>query len=153
MKHVKEKHKPNKQNCPSQRKTEVCELCGYVSRPGNMKIHVARMHEKASIRPTSCTYCGKEFPQYMNMARHRKIAHREQWNIDRERLMIQEGSIANASELPKKTKEWKKYVQKSPCTICGRVLCSRTQLHMHMKALHGTGLPGYREGMYKGNSQ
>ena len=109
-----------------------------------MKIHVIRMHEMASIRPTSCTYCNKEFSKYCNMVRHRKIAHREQWNIDKERIMVEEGSYADPSDYLKKSQAKKKSQQKCPCTECGRVLCSRQQLHLHMKALHGTGLPDYK---------
>ena len=144
MKHVKEKHKPNTQNYPSYSKTEICPQCGYVGTPGNMRTHVIRMHEKASIRPTACTYCNKEFSKYSSMVKHRKIAHREQWNIDKERILVEEGGYANPSDYLRKSQERKKFMKKSPCTICGRVLCSRQQLHLHMKALHGAGLPDWK---------
>ena len=109
-----------------------------------MKIHVARMHEKESIRPTACTYCNKEFSKYSSMTKHRKIAHREQWNIDKERIMVEEGNYTDRSDYLKQSQEKKKHIRKSSCAICGRVLCSRQQLHLHMKALHGTGLPDYK---------
>ena len=143
MKHVKEKHK-YPQSQPSRHNTEVCPQCGYVGTAGNMKTHVTRMHEKASIRPTACTYCNKEFSKFSSMAKHRKIAHRQQWNIDKERIMVEEGSVVDRSDYLKLSQVRKKYQQKSPCAICGRVLCSRQQLHLHMKALHGEGLPDYK---------
>ena len=126
------------------RQKEVCPQCGYVGGPGNMKHHMRRMHEKASIRPTACTYCNKEFSKYASMVKHRKIAHREQWNKDKERIMVEEGGYSNSNDFLKEAEKRKRYVHKSACSICGRVLCSRTQLHLHMKALHGTGLPDYK---------
>ena len=36
-----------------------------------------------------------------------------------------------------------RFRRKATCAVCGVTLCSRTQLHLHMKARHGTGLPGY----------
>ena len=145
IKHVKEEHKPRTRNCPSQRKDAVCPHCGYVGTKGNMHVHMARMHEKASIRPTSCTYCQKEFPRFHNMVQHRKIAHREQWNIDKERLMVEEGGYKDYKDYLGKYQQRKKYIKKATCPTCGTTLCSRQQLHLHMKALHGTGLPGYIE--------
>ena len=146
MKPIMDKHKLNKSHFPSKQKNEVCPQCGYVATAGNMKIHVARMHEKESIRPKACTYCNKEFSKYSSMTKHRKIAHREQWNIDKERIMVEEGSYTDPSHYLKRYQERKKSpsTKKSPCAICGRVLCSRTQLHLHMKALHGSGLPDYK---------
>ena len=102
------------------------------------------LHEKASIRPKSCTYCNKEFSNFKSMIAHRKIAHREQWNIDKERIMVEEGSYTDVNDYLKKAEKKKKSTQKSPCTICGKVLCSRQQLHRHMEVLHGTGLPDYK---------
>ena len=143
MKHIKDKHKPNNQDYPSKTKREVCPQCGYTGTPGNMKVHVSRMHEKESIRPTACTYCNKEFSTFNSMTKHRKIAHRVQWNIDKARIMVKEGSYADTRDYLKQSQERKKQVKKSPCATCGRVLSSRQQLHLHMKALHGTGLPDY----------
>ena len=145
LKHIKEKHKPNNQFFPSQVQKEVCPHCGYVGSSCNMPTHIKNIHEKASIRPTACTYCNKEFSNFSSMTKHRKIAHREQWNIDKERIMIAEGSYIDGNDYHKQSQEKKKRIQRyqKACTICGRVLSSRQQLHLHMKALHGTGLPGY----------
>ena len=140
IKHIKDIHKPH---YPSQIKKEVCPQCGYVGSQAYMRTHILNMHEKASIRPTACTYCNKEFSKYISMSKHRKIAHKEQWEIDKERILVEEGSYADRSEYLKQSQEKKKYLQKSPCAICGRVLSTRQHLHLHMKALHGTGLPGY----------
>ena len=95
-----------------------------------------RAHDESFSRPTSCTYCKKEFPNFVNMTRHRKIAHRELYKIDREKLMREEGSTCIGQDRTK-------YYQKATCEICGTILCSRAQLNLHMKALHGKGLPGY----------
>ena len=70
------------------------------------------------------------------MTRHRKIAHRELYSIDREKLMVEEGSTSIGQDRTK-------YYQKATCEICSTTLCSRAQLNLHMKAKHGKGLPGY----------
>ena len=137
--HVKAKHKPDNN------KTEVCQYCGHIAAQGNMKMHIERVHEKESLRSTTCMYCHKEFPKFNNMVRHRKIAHKEQWDIDKARVMVEEGSYASYSDYLQKANYRNKFIKKSTCTICGRTLCSRQQLHLHMKALHKIGLPGYVE--------
>ena len=140
LNHVKEKHKYG-----TQRNTEVCQYCGHIASQGNLKTHIERVHEKDHLRSTTCMYCHKEFPKFNNMVRHRKIAHKEQWDIDKARVMVEEGSYASYSDYLKKKNDRSKFIKKSMCTICGRTLCSRQQLHLHMKALHKTGLPGYVE--------
>ena len=127
---------------PSQTGTAVCEHCGFVGTKLGIKSHM-RIHDKSYNRPTICTYCEKEFTKYENMTRHRRIAHREQWNLDKDRLMVEEGS-KNVG----KSDYLKKFVKKSTCATCGVTLCSRTQLHLHMKARHGAGLPDY--GLFRG---
>ena len=80
MKHVAEGHKKYHQF----KKEAMCEHCGHVaSSEFNLATHM-RAHSGLFSRPTSCTYCRKEFPRYVSMARHRKIAHREQYAVDRE---------------------------------------------------------------------
>ena len=122
-----------------------CEKCPFTTYDKKaMKTHNTVLHEKASIRPKVCNYCNKEFTKFSSMSAHRKIAHRGQWDIDKERILVEEGSYADPSDYQKASQQKKKEVQKSPCSICGKVLCSRSQLHLHMKVLHGTGLPGYK---------
>ena len=132
VEHLKEKHEPKNKQI-----RVMCQHCGHVCAENNLKVHM-RMHDASISRPRSCTYCQKEFPKYVNMARHRRVAHREEYNIDRERLMVEEGSM----NIGKDTKKYKSN-QKATCAICDTTLCSRGQLHLHMKARHGTGLPGY----------
>ena len=134
MKHLEEKHKPKANN----ENRVMCAHCGHLaSSEANLAIHM-RAHDAAFSRPTSCTYCRKEFPKYVNMVRHRRIAHSEQYSVDKERLMVEEGSLSIGRDNTK-------YYQKATCDVCGTTLCSRAQLHLHMKARHGTGLPGYGE--------
>ena len=134
MRHVTEKHKPKNNN----EKRFMCDHCGYMAASeANLLIH-KRAHDSSFSRPTSCTYCQKEFPKYVNMVRHRKNAHREQYSVDKERLMREEGSLNIGRDL-------KKYYKKVTCDICGMTLCHRGQLQLHMKARHGTGIPGYGE--------
>ena len=128
VEHLTEEHKTKTRQI-----NVMCQHCGHECFESNLKEHM-KMHDASFNRPTRCTYCQKEFPKYVNMARHRKIAHREEYNSDRERLMVEEGSL---------NRDMKKYNQKATCAICGTTLCSRGQLHLHMKARHGTGLPGY----------
>ena len=76
------------------------------------------------------------------MSKHREKAHPEEWKIDRERLMKEEGK--------KGTTEHKIYPSgmKQTCGICGVTLSNRQMLNSHMKSRHGTGLPGY--GLHRG---
>ena len=142
LKHVKINHKPNVKDYPSHARNGVCPHCGFIGALGNVRSHIAKVHDNS--KPTSCMYCHKEFPHFHNMVKHRKIAHREQWNIDKARVMVEEGSYASYSDyLEKSDYKKKKWYKKATCTICGRTLCSRTQLHFHMKALHGIGLPDH----------
>ena len=136
--HVKIKHKAR--GAPSQQRNAVCDLCGYVGTMSSLRVHMKRNHGSLS-RPTTCTYCEKEFPKYETMNRHRRKAHPEQWMIDRDRLMREEGSAWQGKPKDK----WKEYPsnKKATCDICGVTLCTRQQLNSHMKARHGTGLPGY----------
>ena len=134
LKHVSEDH-INKKTFPSKEKNVMCQHCGLVNTKDYIKRHMP-IHSESIVRPKSCTYCQKVFPNYHNMTKHRRIAHTEQWKIDRQRLMVQEGS----------RKEYKKNSQKVTCAICGTTLSSRQQLNLHMKARHGTGLPGYKSG-------
>lgn len=121
----------------------MCEHCGFVGTKSTLKVH-SRIHDRSFNRPTVCTYCEKEFSKFENMTRHRRIAHREQWNLDKDRLMEEEGS----RYVGKRRDYNLKFVKKATCAICGVTLCSRTQLHLHMKARHGAGLPDY--GLLKG---
>ena len=130
----------------SQKKTSMCEHCAFVGTKGALKIHL-KIHDKSLNRPTICTYCEKEFPKYENMTRHRRIAHREQWNLDKDRLMAEEGSVYQG----KHRNYFAKFVKKSTCAVCGVTLCSRAQLHLHMKARHGAGLPDY--GLHRGRQK
>ena len=57
----------------------------------------------------------------------------------KEKLLKQEGSKYLGIEHPDK----KNYRKNTSCGTCGKNLCSRQQLNLHMKALHGAGLPGY----------
>ena len=140
LNHVDGAHKTT---FPSQLKDSVCEHCGYRSTSSQVKLH-KRIHASNVIRPKSCTYCQKEFPSFKNMTHHRRLAHREQWKADRERLMAQEGSLLSTHPHRKvRTKE----ERRATCDVCGTTLSSRAQLHLHMKARHGTGLPGYKEGL------
>ena len=134
--HIKMKHKAK--GAPRNQKNAVCEQCGYVSTMGNLKLHM-KIHDGSINRPTSCTYCKKKFAKYEIMSKHRKKAHSELWMIDRERLMREEGSAWQGGLKDK----FKKYYKKATCDICGVTLSSRQQLNCHMKARHGTGLPGY----------
>ena len=137
--HIKEDHgKP-----PSLQKNATCEHCGYTNTPGSVKKHM-RIHDKSFSRPTTCTYCGKEFLTYHKMSAHRRGAHREQWVLDKDRLLAEEGS-----EYQGKHKDYfMKFYKKATCAVCGVTLCSRTQLNLHMKAKHGAGLPDY--GLHRG---
>ena len=62
-------------------KSAMCELCGKAFTPGNLKKHM-RMH--GDNRPKKCTYCDREFPTYKAMTGHRKFAHIEQYQADRD---------------------------------------------------------------------
>ena len=81
---------------PCFRKTCVCEVCG----KNGMTQAALKLHMKthSANRPKICTYCDKEFAAYVNMTKHRKIAHAEQWKMDKERLMAEEGSIHSSSD-------------------------------------------------------
>ena len=66
---------------PSGMKTASCDICRKVFRPGNLKKHM-RIH--GNNRPRKCTYCDREFPTYKAMTGHRKFAHIEEYQRDRE---------------------------------------------------------------------
>ena len=66
---------------PSDMKTASCDICRKVFTPGNLKKHM-RVHGKN--RPRKCTYCDREFPTYKAMTGHRKLAHTEEYQRDRE---------------------------------------------------------------------
>ena len=68
----------------------VCEICGYSGEPRQMKRHM-KIHD-STLRPKECTYCGKDCVTYARMTNHRKEAHRDQWQADKERLMVKEES-------------------------------------------------------------
>ena len=126
--------KRNKLVYPSQvgypGRKEMCDICGKIQH--NMRLHM-RLHDKKFSRPTSCTYCGKEFALYENMTRHRRVAHREQWNRDKDKLMAEEGSKYAGKEHP-----WTKHIgQKFKCEVCGVMLSSKQQLKKHCKSRHG----------------
>lgn len=126
--------KKNKLVYPSQvgypGKKEMCDICGKIQH--NMRLHM-RLHDKSFSRPTSCTYCGKDFPLYENMTRHRRVAHREQWNVDKDKLMAEEGSKYAGKEHP-----WTKHIgEKFKCEVCGVTLSSKQQLKKHLKSRHG----------------
>ena len=102
-------------------------------------------------RPKKCTYCDKEFLSYKNMTGHRKFAHAEQYKIDRDKLMVQEGSTYALNENPyyKKwyaLKKLKREENKPPaeekprpyvCTYgCGKAYTDRRTLRKHEKRKH-----------------
>ena len=66
---------------PSHMKTAMCDICGKAYTPGNLKKHM-RMH--GDNRPKKCTYCDRVFPTYKAMTGHRKFAHTEEYQRDRE---------------------------------------------------------------------
>ena len=70
------------------------------------------------------------------MTRHRKVAHREQWEVDKDWLMTEEGSA-------KRGGSFKKYYRKATCAVCGETVSSRQKLQQHMQRFHGAGLPDY----------
>ena len=117
----------------------LCDICGtsFTSTYG-LNNHKAE-HLNDANKPKNCTYCDKKFPTYPRMCSHRRIAHAEQYAIDKEKLLKQEGSKYLGIEHPDK----KNYRKNTSCGTCGKNLCSRQQLNLHMKALHGAGLPGY----------
>ena len=81
---------------PSFRKSRVCDICGKDGMTSvGLKYHM-RTHD--ANRPKKCTYCDKEFESYSNMTRHRKIAHAEQWKIDKEKLFDEEGGRRSKSQ-------------------------------------------------------
>ena len=71
-------------------KYSVCEVCGYSGEQKQMKRHM-KIHD-TTLRPKECTYCGKDCVTYARMTNHRKEAHRDQWQADKERLMVKEES-------------------------------------------------------------
>ena len=87
---------------PSYLKTAICDVCGKSCKPCLLWHH---MKTHAANRPKKCTYCDKEFPTYVNMIRHRKLAHAEQYKIDRDKLMVEEGS-PNALKVNPAYKKW-----------------------------------------------
>ena len=40
------------------------------------------LHMSDANKPKNCTYCEKEFPHYVNMIRHRKLAHAERYKVE-----------------------------------------------------------------------
>ena len=118
----------------------LCDICGASSTsPYSLRIHKEELHLNDSKKPKNCTYCDKEFPTYARMTGHRRIAHLQQYTADKDVLLRQEGSRYLGKEHPSK----RFYRKNSTCATCGKTLCSRQQLHFHMKALHGAGLPDY----------
>ena len=87
---------------PSGQKTAICDVCGKACKPALLWHH---MRTHGANRPRRCTYCDKEFPTYVNMIRHRKLAHAEQYQRDRDRLMVEEGS-PNALKVNPHYKRW-----------------------------------------------
>ena len=88
---------------PSETKT-FCEVCGKAVVTAYMKKHM-KTHDSSS-RPTKCTYCAKEFSCYAHMTRHRNVAHRTEWKVDRDAIMQQEGSMWAGKEHPS-SKIWR----------------------------------------------
>ena len=68
--------------------SSICQLCGKSVQ--NLNSHV-KTHDE-STRPKECTYCGKRFSSFKFMTCHRRVAHRDQWNKDKETLLVKEGS-------------------------------------------------------------
>jgi len=68
--------------------TSICQMCGKSVQ--NLNSHM-KTHDE-SVKPKECTYCGKQFSAFKFMACHRRVAHRDQWNRDKESLMVKEGS-------------------------------------------------------------
>ena len=119
----------------------LCDICGSsFSSAFTLRNH-KEGHANDANKPKNCTYCDKQFPTFNQMTSHRRCAHAKEYAVDKEKLQTQEGSKYLGREHPSKTFLHPK--EKRTCTICERTLCSRQQLHLHMKALHGTGLPGY----------
>ena len=54
-----------------------------------MKLHEG---DAKGERPKECTYCGKQFPTFHKMTCHRRLVHRAEWEKDKDRLLVQEGS-------------------------------------------------------------
>ena len=81
----------------------LCDICGSPVWPTNLRKHM-KSHADDANKPKNCTYCNKEFPTYMRMTRHRKIAHAQQYAVDRDTLMKQEGSKYLGIEHP--SKKW-----------------------------------------------
>ena len=75
---------------PCREKNCVCDICGKNGfTPSALKLHMVTHGEN---RPKNCTYCDKEFESYSSMTRHRKISHAIEWERDREKLLVEEGS-------------------------------------------------------------
>ena len=72
-------------------KKSVCQICG--KSVGKLEPHM-KLHEgdAKGERPKECTYCGKQFPTFHKMTCHRRLVHRAEWEKDKERLLVQEGS-------------------------------------------------------------
>ena len=101
--HILAKHTPGGKEKIRQSTENICQLCG--KRVLNMKKHMETHDE--STRPKDCTYCGKQFPKYHLMTCHRRIAHRDQWNKDKETIMVKEGSVClPGSRADKMKKKW-----------------------------------------------
>ena len=82
-------------------KKVLCDICGSSFVKGQLRLHM-RSHDNEVSRPRNCTYCNKEFPNFLRMTRHRRIAHSEQWAVDKDTLMKKEGSIYLGKEHPGK---------------------------------------------------
>ena len=69
----------------------VCQICGksVTKLKPHMKFHEG---EALGLRPKECNYCGKHFPTFHKMSCHRRLVHRADWEKDRDRLLVQEGS-------------------------------------------------------------
>ena len=89
--HILAKHTPGGKDIIKYREAKsVCQICGKAVQ--KMEHHM-RIHDETANRPKECTYCGKQFTTFSSMNCHRRVAHRDQWIIDRDRLLVEEGSM------------------------------------------------------------
>ena len=88
--HMLAKHTPGGKDQLAKKKS-VCQICGksVTKLKPHMKFHEG---DALGLRPKECNYCGKHFPTFHKMSCHRRLVHRADWEKDRDRLLVQEGS-------------------------------------------------------------
>ena len=88
-KHILARHTPGGKDKLKYREKKICQICGKAVL--KMEYHM-RIHDETANRPKECTYCGKQFQTYSSMTCHRRVAHHDQWKVDKDRLLVEEGS-------------------------------------------------------------